>query len=168
VTIDALIERLQNAVQALRGEGTIDTSKVSFIALRPSGDVVERVEIISSAYRQIELFKKGLVGPAPAPIPYSPKYLKWRIKKGLGSTPSWTLVARGILYRSMGYFVRDGELYVEYDKSRKKAVDVLSRRVGFHILAITNDAAIEMSKAINAIRLKRFVEALRGEDGQGN
>lgn len=167
MSIDALIGRLQAAAEALRGDGYLDSNKVSFIALRPSGDGVERVEIISSAYRQIEMMKRGLVGPLPAPIPYSPKYLRWRIRKGLGSTPTWTLVRKGILYRSLGYFVRGGELYVEYDSSRKAAVRYLSQRAGFNVLDIPGDMAAEMAKAVHALRLQRFVEAIRGGYGQG-
>jgi len=167
VSIDALIGRLREAVKALRGDGYLDTNKVSFIALSRSGGSVERVEIVSSAYRQIEMMKRGLVGPLPAPIPYSPRYLRWRIRKGLGSTPTWTLVRRGVLYRSLGYFVKGGELYVEYDTARKNAVRYLSQRAGFNVLDVPKPMLAEMAKAMHAVRLQRFVDAIRGSYGEG-
>jgi hypothetical protein len=161
VRIEALIRRLQEAVNALRGDGIPEIGVVSFKALPPNGQKVEQVEIVSSAFRQIETMKKGLIGAKSAPIPYSARYLKWRIKKGFDPTPTWTLVRTGVLYRSMGYYVRGGELYVTYDKSRRAAVKYLSQRAGFHVLDVSRANLIEMAARIQARRLKTFIDILR-------
>jgi hypothetical protein len=165
VRIEALIRRLQEAVNALRGDGIPEISVVSFKALPPNGQRAEQVEIVSSAFRQIETMKKGLIGAKSAPVPYSVRYLKWRIKKGLGSTPTWTLVKTGVLYRSMGYYVHGGELYVTYDKSRQAAVKYLSQRVGFHVLDVSRANLIEMAARVQARRLKTFIDILRRGHG---
>jgi hypothetical protein len=162
VRLEALIQRLQKAVNALKGEGIIEIGVVSFKALSPSSQVAEDVEILSSAYRQIETMKRGLIGYRSVPIPYSQRYLRWRIKKGLGSTPTWTLVRTGVLYRSMGYYVKGGELYVEYDKSRRLAVKYLSQRAGFHVLDVSKDNLIEMASRFQARRLMNFIQILKG------
>jgi hypothetical protein len=165
VRIEALIRRLQDAVNALRGDGIPEIGVVSFKALPPNGQRAEEVEIVSSAFRQIETMKKGLIGAKSAPIPYSERYLKWRIKKGLGSTPTWTLVRTGVLYRSMGYYVKGGELYVIYDRSRRAAVKYLSQRAGFHVLDVSRVNLIEMAARIQARRLKTFIDIMRGRYG---
>jgi hypothetical protein len=161
VRIEALIRRLQDAVNALRGDGIPEIGVVSFKALPPNGQKAEQVEIVSSAFRQIETMKKGLIGAKSAPIPYSERYLKWRIKKGLGATPTWTLVRTGLLYRSMGYYVKGGELYVTYDKNRRAAVKYLSQRAGFHVLDVSRVNLIEMAARIQARRLQNFIDILR-------
>jgi hypothetical protein len=166
VRIEALIRRLEEAVSALRGDGIPEIGVVSFKALPPNGQKAEREEIVSSAFRQIETMKRGLIGPRSAPIPYSARYLKWRIKKGLGTTPTWTLVRTGVLYRSMGYYVKGGELYVEYDKSRRMAVKYLSQRAGFHVLDVSRANLIEMASIIQARRLKAFIDIMGGRYGQ--
>jgi len=165
VRIDALIRRLQDAVNALRGDGIPEIGTVSFNALPPNGQKAERVEIVSSAFRQIETMKKGLIGAKSVPIPYSERYLKWRIKKGLDPTPTWTLVRTGVLYRSMGYYVKGGELYVTYDKSRKAAVKYLSQRAGFHVLDVSRSNLIEMAARIQARRLINFIDIMKGRYG---
>ena len=159
--IEALIRRLQDAVNALRGDGIPEIGVVSFKALPPNGQRAEQVEIVSSAFRQIETMKKGLIGAKSAPIPYSERYLKWRIKKGLGSTPTWTLVRTGVLYRSMGYYVKGGELYVTYDRSRRVAVKYLSQRAGFHVLDVSKTNLVEMAARIQARRLLNFINILK-------
>jgi hypothetical protein len=161
VRIEALIRRLQDAVNALRGDGIPEIGIVSFKALPPNGQKAEQVEIVSSAFRQIETMKKGLIGAKSAPIPYSERYLKWRIKKGLGSTPTWTLVRTGVLYRSMGYYVKGGELYVTYDRSRRSAVKYLSQRAGFHVLDVSRVNLVEMAARIQARRLLNFINILK-------
>jgi len=161
VRIEALIRRLQDAVNALRGDGIPEIGVVSFKSLPPNGQRAEQVEIVSSAFRQIETMKRGLIGAKSAPIPYSERYLKWRIKKGLGSTPTWTLVRTGVLYRSLGYYVKGGELYVTYDRSRKAAVKYLSQRAGFHVLDISRANLVEMAARIQARRLLNFINILR-------
>jgi hypothetical protein len=166
VRIDDLILRLEKAAAALRGDGYLDLAKVSFLALADDGERVERIEIVSSAHRQIEMFKRGLVGAKPAPVPYSPKYLKWRISKGFPPTPTWTLVQRGVLYRSLGYYVRGGELYVEYDERRTNAVKYLSMRAGFHVLDVPKPHLKAMAAAMRAASLARFVMIMRGKYGQ--
>jgi hypothetical protein len=162
VRIEALIRRLQKAVDALRAEGIIEIGAVSFKALPPNGQKAEDVEILSSAFRQIETMKRGLIGARSVPVPYSQRYLKWRIKKGLGSTPSWTLVRTGVLYRSLGYYVKGGELYVTYDRSRKLVVKYLSQRAGFHVIDVSKDNLIEMASRFQASRLQNFVQILKG------
>jgi hypothetical protein len=165
VRIDDLIARLEKAADALRGGGYIDVAPVSFFALADNGRRVERVEIVSSAYRQIEMFKRGLIGPKPAPVPYSPKYLRWRISKGFPSIPYWTLVNRGVLYKSLAYYVRGGELYVEYDVRRANAVKYLSLRAGFHVLDVPKPHIKSMAAALRAASLQRFVKIMRGAYG---
>jgi hypothetical protein len=162
VRIEALIRRLQKAVNALKTEGIIEVGVVSFKALAPTSWVAEDVEILSSAYRQIETMKRGLVGYRSVPIPYSQRYLRWRIKKGLGTTPTWTLVRTGVLYRSMGYYVKGGELYVEYDRSRSLAVKYLSQRAGFYVLDVSKDNLIEMASRFQARRLMNFIQIMKG------
>jgi len=162
VRIEALIRRLQKAVDALRAEGIIEIGTVSFKALPPNGQKAEDVEILSSAFRQIETMKRGLIGARSVPVPYSQRYLKWRIKKGLGSTPSWTLVRTGVLYRTLGYYVKGGELYVTYDRSRKLVVKYLSQRAGFHVLDVSRANLIEMASRFQARRLRNFILTLKG------
>ena len=163
--IETLIRRLQDAVNALRGDGIPEVGVVSFKALPPNGQKAEQVEIVSSAFRQIEIMKNGLIGAKSAPIPYSERYLKWRIKKGFEPTPTWTLVRTGVLYRSMGYYVKGGELYVTYDKSRKAAVKYLSQRAGFHVLDVSRSNLIEMAARIQARRLINFIDIMKGRYG---
>ncbi len=164
--IEDLIKRLQAAVRALRGEGIVDVGVVSFKALPSNAPRVENVEILSSAYRQIETMKRGLIGARSVPVPYSQRYLKWRIKKGFDPVPTWTLVRSGVLYRSLGYYVRGGELYVEYDKSRRLVVKYLSQRAGFNVLDVSRENLIEMASRFQARRLKTFIEAMKGSYGE--
>ena len=163
--IDELIGRLEKAAEALRGGGYLDAAPVSFLALSDRLPFVEKVEIVSSAYRQLEMFKRGAVGPKPVSIFYSPKYLRRRVSVGFPPIPFWTLVWRGILYRSLGYYVRGGELYVEYDERRRDAVKHLSQRAGFHILDVPERQLVQMSVALRADRLRRFINAMRGKYG---
>lgn len=163
--IDELIGRLEKAAEALRGGGYLDAAPVSFLALSDRLPFVEKVEIVSSAYRQLEMFKRGAVGPKPVSIFYSPKYLRRRVSAGFPPIPFWTLVWRGILYRSLGYYVRGGELYVEYDERRRDAVKHLSQRAGFHILDVPERQLVQMSVALRADRLRRFINAMRGKYG---
>jgi hypothetical protein len=165
VRIDELIGRLEKAAEALRGGGYLDAAPVSFLALSDRLPFVEKVEIVSSAYRQLEMFKHGAVGPKPVSIFYSPKYLRRRVSVGFPPIPFWTLVWRGILYRSLGYYVRGGELYVEYDERRRDAVKHLSQRAGFHILDVPEHQLVQMSVALRADRLRRFINAMRGKYG---
>jgi hypothetical protein len=165
VKFDELIVRLQKAAEALSGGGYLDLAPVSFFALKEDGGRAEKIEIVSSAYRQIEMFKRGLIGPKPAPVPYSPKYLKRRISKGFPPVPYWTLVWRGVLYKSLAYYVRGRELYVEYDERRRDAVRYLSRRVGFHVLDVPQRQLLAMSAAFRAASLQKFVEIMRGRYG---
>jgi len=165
VRIDELIGRLEKAAEALRGGGYLDAAPVSFLALSDRLPFVEKVEIVSSAYRQLEMFKRGAVGPKPVSIFYSPKYLRRRVSAGFPPIPFWTLVWRGILYRSLGYYVRGGELYVEYDERRRDAVKHLSQRAGFHILDVPERQLVQMSVALRADRLRRFINAMRGKYG---
>jgi hypothetical protein len=166
VRLEALIRRLQEAVNALRDEGIIEAGVVTFKALVGNSPRAEDVTIISSAFRQIETMKRGLIGAKSAPVPYSVRYLRWRIKRGLGSTPTWTLVRTGVLYASLGYYVRGGELYVEYDRSRRLAVRYLSQRAGFYVLDVSRENLIEMASRFQARRLKRFIEILRRGYGE--
>ena len=163
--IDELIGRLEKAAEALRDGGYLDSAPVSFLALPEKSPFVEKFEIVSSAYRQLEMFKRGAVGPKPVSIFYSPKYLRRRVSVGFPPIPFWTLVWRGILYRSLGYYVRGGELYVEYDERRREAVKHLSQRAGFHILDVPERQLIQMSAALRADRLRRFINAMRGKYG---
>ena len=163
--IDELIGRLEKAAEALRGGGYLDAAPVSFLALSDRLPFVEKVEIVSSAYRQLEMLKRGAVGPKPVSIFYSPKYLRMRVSAGFPPIPFWTLVWRGILYRSLGYYVRGGELYVEYDERRRDAVKHLSQRAGFHILDVPERQLVQMSVALRADRLRRFINAMRGKYG---
>jgi hypothetical protein len=165
VRLDELIGRLEKAAEALRGGGYLDAAPVSFLALSDRLPFVEKVEIVSSAYRQLEMFKRGAVGPKPVSIFYSPKYLRRRVSAGFPPIPFWTLVWRGILYRSLGYYVRGGELYVEYDERRRDAVKHLSQRAGFHILDVPERQLVQMSVALRADRLRRFINAMRGKYG---
>lgn len=163
--IDELIGRLEKAAEALRGGGYLDAAPVSFLALSDRLPFVEKVEIVSSAYRQLEMFKRGAVGPKPVSIFYSPKYLRRRVSVGFPPIPFWTLVWRGILYRSLAYYVKGGELYVEYDERRRDAVKHLSQRAGFHILDVPERQLVQMSVALRADRLRRFINAMRGKYG---
>jgi hypothetical protein len=165
VRIDELIGRLEKAIEALRGGGYIDVAPVSFLALTNNGKHVERIEIISSAHRQLEMFKRGLVGAKPAPVPYTRRYLRWRISKGFPPTPSWTLVKSGLLYKSIAYYVRGGELYVEYDARRAEAVRNLNELAGFHVLDVPQPQLLAMSAALRAASLQRFIKAMRGANG---
>ncbi len=164
--IEALIRRLQDAVSVLRGDGIPEIGVVSFKALPSGAQRAEQVEIVSSAFRQIETMKKGLIGHRSVPVPYSERYLRWRIKKGLGATPTWTLVRTGLLYRSLGYYVRGGELYVEYDKNRKLVVKYLSQRAGFNVVDVSRDNLIEMAARFQARRLQTFIDILKGRYGK--
>ena len=163
--IDELIGRLEKAAEALRGGGYLDAAPVSFLALSDRLPFVEKVEIVSSAYRQLEMFKRGAVGPKPVSIFYSPKYLRRRVSVGFPPIPFWTLVWRGILYRSLAYYVKGGVLYVEYDERRRNAVKYLSQRAGFHILDVPERQIMQMSAALRADRLRRFINAIRGKYG---
>ena len=162
---DELIGRLEKAKEALRGGGYLDSAPVSFLALPEKSPFVERFEIVSSAYKQLEMFKRGLIGPKPLAIFYSPKYLRRRVSVGFPPIPFWTLVWRGILYRSLAYYVRGGELYVEYEERRREAVKHLSQRAGFHILDVPERQLVQMSAALRADRLRRFINAMRGKYG---
>ncbi len=73
----------------------------------------------------------------------------------------WTLVRTGVLYRSLGYYVKGGELYVEYDKSRKAVVKYLSQRAGFHVLDVSKNNLIEMAARVQARRLLNFIDILK-------
>ncbi len=164
--IETLIKRLRAAVQALKGDGIIEIGVVSFKALPPNAPRVENVEILSSAFRQIETMKRGLIGARSVPIPYSQRYLKWRIKRGFDPVSSWTLVRTGVLYRSLGYYVRGGELYVEYDQSRRLVVKYLSQRAGFNVLDVSRENLIEMASRFQARRLKTFIEIMKKGYGE--
>jgi hypothetical protein len=74
-------------------------------------------------------------------------------------------VWRGILYRSLAYYVRGGELYVQYDERRRNAVKYLSQRAGFHILDVPEQQLRSMSAAMRAESLRRFIKIMRGENG---
>jgi len=165
VRIDELIVRLEKAAEALRGGGYLDVAPVSFLALPAGSKIVEKVEIVSTAYRQLEMFKRGLIGPKPVSIFYSPKYLRRRVAVGFPPIPFWTLVWSGLLYRSLAYYVRGGELYVEYDERRRNAVKYLSERAGFHILDVPERQLVQMSAALRADMLRRFINAMRGKYG---
>jgi hypothetical protein len=165
VRIDELIGRLEKAAESLRGGGYLDSAPVSFLAIPENSPFVEKFEIVSSAYRQLEMFKRGAIGPKPVSIFYSPKYLRRRVSAGFPPIPFWTLVWRGILYRSLAYYVKGGELYVEYDEKRRNAVKYLSQRAGFHILDVPERQLMQMSAALRADRLKRFINAMRGKYG---
>jgi hypothetical protein len=165
VRFDELIGRLEKAKEALSGGGYLDVAPVSFLALPDRSKLVEKVEIVSTAYRQLEMFRRGLIGPKPLAIFYSPKYLRRRVSVGFPPIPFWTLVWRGILYRSLAYYVRGGELYVEYDERRRDAVKHLSQRAGFHILDVPERQLIQMSAALRSDRLRRFINAMKGKHG---
>jgi hypothetical protein len=165
VRIDDLIGRLEKAAEALRGGGYLDATRVSFLALSDRLPFVEKVEIVSSAYRQLEMFKRGAVGPKPVSIFYSPKYLRWRVSVGFPPIPFWTLVWRGILYRSLAYYVKGGELYVKYDERRREAVKYLSQRAGFHILDVPERQLRSMAIAMREASLRRFVKIMKGKNG---
>lgn len=162
---DELIGRLEKAAEALRGGGYLDAAPVSFLALPEGSPLVEKFQIVSSAYRQLEMFKRGLIGPKPVSVFYSPKYLRRRVSVGFPPIPFWTLVWSGVLYRSLAYYVRGGELYVEYDERRRNAVKYLSQRAGFHILDVPERQLLMMSASLRAASLQRFVKAMRGEYG---
>jgi predicted ATPase len=65
----------------------------------------------------------------------------------------------------MGYYVKGGELYVTYDKSRKAAVKYLSQRAGFHVLDVSRSNLIEMAARIQARRLINFIDIMKGRYG---
>jgi len=163
VRIDDLIARLRKAADALRGDGYIDAAPVSFLALPKGADMVEDFEIKTTAYRQIEMMQAGLLGSQPTPVPYSDRYYDWRLEVGFPPIPTWTLVKSGLLYRSLGYFVRRGELYVEYDKRRAEVVRALSEMAGFHVLDMPKAMVHDMANTIHRVRIKRFKEAMYGK-----
>jgi hypothetical protein len=163
VKIDDLIARLQKAADALRGGGYIDAAPVSFLALPKGQDVVDVFEIKTTAYRQIEMMQEGLLGRQPTAVPYSDRYYDWRLEVGFPPVPTWTLVKSGLLYRSLGYFVKGGELYVEYDKRRAEVVRALSEIAGFHVLDMPKSMVRDMANTLHKLRVKRFKEAMYGK-----
>ena len=161
--IDDLITRLQKAVDALRGGGYIDAAPVSFLAVPKGEDMVDVFEIKTTAYRQIEMMQAGLLGRQPTAVPYSDRYYDWRLEVGFPPVPTWTLVKSGLLYTSLGYFVKGGELYVEYDKRRAEVVKALSEIAGFHVLDMPKVMVRDMANTLHKVRIKRFKEAMYGK-----
>jgi len=166
VRIDDLIARLKKAADALRGDGYIDAARVAFLAVPKGDDVVDVFEITTTAYRQIEMMQVGLLGREPTAVPYSDRYYDWRLEVGFPPVPTWMLVKSGLLYRSLGYFVKGGELYVEYDKRRAEVVRALSEIAGFHVLDMPKAMVRDMANALHKRRLKKFKEAMYGKGGR--
>jgi hypothetical protein len=158
-------ERLQKAVSALSGDIELDRQEVSFPAYR-SGSL-QRVTIQTNAYRQLQRYLLGRIGAQSREVPYSDRYLRWRQKVGLpGKT--WTLVKTGLLYSTLRYVIKKGELFAEFSDERKEAVRGLNETVRFKVLRPSEDEVKDMATEIAKKRLANFMKALQKKDNYGN
>lgn len=153
-----LIERLQKAVQALTGDVQLDERQFSFPAYQ--NNTLQQLTIQTNAYRQLQRFLSGRIGSQAKEIPYSEKYLRWRQKVGLPGR-TWTLVKTGILYQTLKYTIKKGELYTEYSDARKNAIKSLNETARFHVLNPTKEEIKDMTKEIALKRLSKFIEAFK-------
>jgi hypothetical protein len=150
----AFAERLQKAVAALKGDVELDTQEFSFIAYPNKSFTIQ-----TNAYRQLQRFLLGRIGERERQIPYSERYLRWRQRVGLPGT-TWTLVKTGILYSTLRYVVKKGELFVEFSDERKVAVRGLNLTAKFHVLKPTPQEVREMASEVARKRLVGFIQAL--------
>ena len=158
-------ERLQKAVLALSGDIELDRQEVSFPAYR-SGSL-QRVTIQTNAYRQLQRYLLGRIGAQSREVPYSDRYLRWRQKVGLPGR-TWTLVKTGLLYSTLRYVIKKGELFAEFSDERKEAVRGLNETVRFKVLRPSEDEVKDMAAEIAKKRLANFMKALQKKDNYGN
>jgi len=158
-------ERLRKAVSALSGEIELDRREVSFPAYR-SGSL-QQLSVQTNAYRQLQRYLLGRIGAQSREIPYSDRYLRWRQKVGLpGKT--WTLVKTGLLYSTLRYVIKKGELFAEFSDERKEAIRGLNETVRFKVLRPTEDEVKDMATEIAKKRLAMFMKALQKKNNNGN
>ena len=158
-------ERLQKAVLALSGDIELDRQAVSFPAYR-SGSLL-RVTIQTNAYRQLQRYLLGRIGAQNKEVPYSDRYLRWRQKVGLPGR-TWTLVKTGLLYSTLRYVIKKGELFAEFSDERKEAVRGLNETVRFKVLRPSEDEVKDMATEIAKKRLANFMKALQKKNSDGN
>ena len=162
---DDFRERLQKAVSALSGEIELEGREVSFPAYR-SGSLQQLI-VQTNAYRQLQRYLLGRIGAQSREVPYADRYLRWRQKVGLpGKT--WTLVKTGLLYSTLRYVIKKGELFAEFSDERKEAVRGLNETVRFKVLRPTEDEVKDMAIEIAKRRLAVFMKALQKKDNDGN
>jgi len=160
-----LQERLRKAVFALSGDIELDRQEVAFPAYR-SGSL-QQITIQTTAYRQLQRYLLGRIGAQSREVPYSDRYLRWRQKVGLpGKT--WTLVKTGLLYSTLRYVIKKGELFAEFSDERKEAVRGLNETVRFKVLRPTDDEVRNMATEIAKKRLANFMKALQKKNSDGN
>jgi hypothetical protein len=160
-----LQERLRKAVFALSGDIELDRQEVAFPAYR-SGSL-QQITIQTTAYRQLQRYLLGRIGAQSREVPYSDRYLRWRQKVGLpGKT--WTLVKTGLLYSTLRYVIKKGELFAEFSDERKEAVRGLNETVRFKVLRPTDDEVRNMASEIAKKRLANFMKALQKKNSDGN
>jgi len=160
-----LQERLRKAVSALSGDIELDRQEVAFPAYR-SGSL-QQLTIQTTAYRQLQRYLLGRIGAQSREVPYSDRYLRWRQKVGLpGKT--WTLVKTGLLYSTLRYVIKKGELFAEFSDERKEAVRGLNETVRFKVLRPTDDEVRDMATEIAKKRLANFMKTLQKKNSDGN
>ena len=160
-----LQERLRKAVSALRGDIELDRQEVAFPAYR-SGSL-QQITVQTNAYRQLQRYLLGRIGAQSREVPYSDRYLRWRQKVGLpGKT--WTLVKTGLLYSTLRYVIKKGELFAEFSDERKEAVRGLNETVRFKVLRPSEDEVKDMATEIAKKRLANFMKALQKKNSDGN
>jgi len=158
-------ERLRKAVSALSGEIKLDRREVSFPAYRSGA--LQQLSVQTNAYRQLQRYLLGRIGAQSREIPYSDRYLRWRQKVGLpGKT--WTLVKTGLLYSTLRYVIKKGELFAEFSDERKEAIRGLNETVRFKVLRPTEDEVKDMATEIAKKRLAMFMKALQKKNNNGN
>jgi len=158
-------ERLQKAVSALSGDRELDKQEVSFPAYR-SGSL-QQLSVQTNAYRQLQRYLLGRIGAQNREVPYSDRYLRWRQRVGLhGKT--WTLVKTGLLYSTLRYVIKKGELFAEFSDERKDVVKGLNETVRFKVLRPTEDEVKDMATEIAKKRLTNFMKALQKKNNYGN
>jgi len=162
---DDFQERLRKAVSALSGDIELEEREVSFPAYR--NGTLQQLIVKTNAYRQLQRYLLGRIGAQSREVPYSDRYLRWRKKVGLpGKT--WTLVKTGLLYSTLRYVIKKGELFAEFGDERKEAIRGLNETVRFKVLKPTDDEVKDMATEIAKKRLLNFIKALQKKNNDGN
>jgi len=158
-------ERLRKAVSALNGDLELDRREVTFPAYRNGS--LQQLLVQTTAYRQLQRYLLGRIGAQSREVPYADRYLRWRQKVGLPGR-TWTLVKTGLLYSTLRYVIKNGELFAEFSDERKEAIKGLNETVRFKVLRPTDDEVKDMATEIAKKRLANFIKTLQKKDNYGN